>query len=110
MRPRDDKSLTDALEAMGVSEDEIRESRDSSAVEVWPDAVDPLRLFNGLMTQWRMGPGGPIGIDYAVVPMVAREIAGIRPRRLRELWWHLRVMESEALAVISEQAKEAMKK
>lgn len=109
MRPRDDKSLTDALEAMGVSEDEIRESCDSSAVEAWPDAVDPLRLFNGLMTQWRMGPGGPTGLDHGRRDAEARRL-GIRGRRRKRAFDGLAVMESEALAVISEQAKEAMKK
>lgn len=87
----------------------VNTAPEEDAVDVWPDAADPLRLFCALMTQWRMGPSGPTGLDYAVVPMVATEIVGIRKRKLQDLWPLLQVMESEALAVISEQAKEAMK-
>lgn len=62
-----------------------------------------MRLFIGCITQWRMGSAGPIGLDYAVVPLVAREISGIRPRQLRGLWWQLQVMEGAALQWFVEQ-------
>lgn len=62
-----------------------------------------MRLFTCCLTQWRMGPAGPIGLDYAVVPSVARNIAGIRRRELRGLWWQLQEMEGAALEWFAEQ-------
>lgn len=56
-----------------------------------------------VITQWRMGPSGPIGLDYAVVPTVAREVTGIRRREMRGLWWPLQVMEGEALKWFADQ-------
>lgn len=35
--------------------------------EVWPDNWPALELFIDLSTQWRVGPGGLIGLDYTVV-------------------------------------------
>jgi Phage related hypothetical protein (DUF1799) len=71
--------------------------------EVWGENWPALILFTALITQWRMGPSGPIGLDYAVVPQVAREVCGLRRRALREVWWPLQVMEGESLQWFAEQ-------
>ncbi len=36
-------------------------------VELWPECVLPIELFSRVATQWRVGAGGPIGLDYNVV-------------------------------------------
>lgn len=106
MRPRDKGATADLL-AMGFSEDEIRDSQDEQAVPVYPDSVDPMRLFGALITQWRMGPSGPTGLDHARRDIEARRI-GLRARKRQRVFDGLAVMESEALAVITEQATQAM--
>lgn len=107
MRPRDKGAEADLL-AMGFSEDEIRDARDEAAVPVYPASVDPLRLFSALITQWRMGPSGPTGLDHNRRDIEARRLGMLRPRQRRMAFDGLAVMESEALAVIAEQAQQAM--
>lgn len=42
-------------------------------VEVWPENWPVFELFCTVRTQWRVGFGGPIGLDYsAVYPLIDR--------------------------------------
>lgn len=68
-------------------------------IELWPDNVATVDVFIGMGTQWRMGPGGATGLDYAVLPFVMRSVGIARPER-QEVFDGLRVMEIEALGVI----------
>ncbi|MCK2109230.1 DUF1799 domain-containing protein [Pseudomonas juntendi] len=70
-------------------------------VEVWPDAWPAFRLFDAMGTQWRVGPGGPSGLDYTAIPATA-SMLGIKRRHLTDIFPDLRVMEVEALAVMAE--------
>ncbi|MEZ0194285.1 DUF1799 domain-containing protein [Pseudomonas qingdaonensis] len=73
-------------------------------VEVWADAWPAFRLFEALSTQWRLGQGGPSGLDYAAVPITALML-GIKRRELAAVFPDLRIMEHEALAVMAETAE-----
>ena len=70
-------------------------------VEVWPDVWPAFRLFEALGTQWRLGPGGPSGLDYTAIPCTAKMI-GIKRKDLKDVFPDLRIMENEALAVMVE--------
>ncbi|MCE0778934.1 DUF1799 domain-containing protein [Pseudomonas sp. NMI542_15] len=70
-------------------------------VEVWPDAWPAFRLFEALSTQWRLGQGGPSGLDYAAIPITA-SMLGIKRLELIDIFPDLRTMEVEALAVMAE--------
>lgn len=74
---------------------------------VWPCNTPAVALFESLFTQWRVGPGGVVGLDYTVLPIVARS-RGIAPRRLPQLLPDLQVMEDEALSLYAEVALQAM--
>ena len=82
---------------MGLTPADIEEEE----VEVWPDAWPAFRLFDAMGTQWRLGPGGPSGLDYAAIPSIAAML-GIKRRDLTDIFPDLRVMEVEALAVMAE--------
>ena len=70
-------------------------------VEVWPDNHAAFILFNNLSTQWRIGMGGPTGLDYAAVyPLLDR--AAKDPQEWDELFSDIQVMESAALKQIGE--------
>ncbi len=77
---------------------------ETEAVEVWPDAWPAFCLFEALGTQWRLGPGGPSGLDYAAIPGTAKMI-GLKSRELSETFDDVRVMENEALTVMAEAAE-----
>jgi len=55
-----------------------------------------------MSTQWRVGGFGATGLDYNVIPMVAKSL-GIRKKEISEILPDLRVMEAEALKVMIEQ-------
>ena len=70
-------------------------------VEVWPDNHAAFILFNNLSTQWRVGMGGPTGLDYAAVyPLLDR--AAKDPQEWDEMFSDIQVMEGAALKQMSE--------
>ncbi|WP_375547293.1 DUF1799 domain-containing protein [Pseudomonas auratipiscis] len=85
---------------MGLTPDDIEEEE----VEVWPDAWPAFCLFEALGTQWRLGQGGPSGLDYTAIPTTA-SMLGIKRRDLDDIFPDLRIMEHEALAVMAEAAE-----
>lgn len=84
------------LAFLGLTLDDI----ETEDVEVWPDAWPAFCLFEALGTQWRLGPGGPSGLDYAAIPGTA-SMVGIKRSELVGAFGDLRVMEHEALAVMA---------
>lgn len=82
---------------MGLTPEDIEEEE----VAVWADAWPAFRLFDAMGTQWRLGPGGPSGLDYTAIPATA-SMLGITRRDLPDIFPDLRVMEVEALAVMAE--------
>jgi hypothetical protein len=70
-------------------------------VEVYPDVWPAFMLLDAMGTQWRTGMGGPTGLDYSALPHVMRLLE--IPKNLRNsLFQDLRVMEAEALLIMSE--------
>lgn len=91
----------DAAQAMGVTlAEEVPDH-----VGVWPENRWPVVMFDGMLTQWRMGTRGPVGLDYSVRDIVANELRV--PRRMRGLAYEgLRVMENAALDYFAERRSE----
>ena len=54
-----------------------------------------------MATQWRVGPNGPIGLDYAALPAVM-QMAGTPPDQWASAFNGFQVMEAEALKIIGE--------
>ena len=69
--------------------------------EVWPDNWPAFLLFEAMSTQWRVGMGGAVGLDYNAIKPVASMI-GLKRAELLEAFPDLRMMEAEALLVMSE--------
>ena len=68
---------------------------------MWPDNHAAFILFNNLSTQWRVGMGGPTGLDYAAVyPLLDR--AAKDQQEWDELFSDIQVMEGAALKQIGE--------
>jgi hypothetical protein len=63
---------------------------------VWPENWAAVATFKTLVTQWRVGAGGPIGIDYGVVPFALR-MAGVARSEWPEAFDGIQVMEDAAL-------------
>lgn len=63
---------------------------------MWPENFAAVELFVKLGTQWRMGPTGPIGLDYGCLPAVMR-LEQIPRGEWSDLFDAIRVMEAAAL-------------
>lgn len=82
---------------MGLTADDI----EVEEVDVCPDAWPAFCLFEAMGTQWRLGNGGPSGLDYTAIPTTASMLS-IKRRDLDDIFPDLRIMELEALAVMAE--------
>ncbi|TAK84510.1 MAG: hypothetical protein EPO09_20770 [Aquabacterium sp.] len=69
-------------------------------VEVWPDNWAAFRLLRDVQTQWRVGVGGPTGLDYPSV-FALMEFRGIPPDERGPLFDDLQVMEVAAIGAMS---------
>lgn len=67
--------------------------KESEDFLIWPDHLSALELFARCMTQWRVGPGGVIGLDYGVVLDMAK-LYQVQP--LTDVMEQLQVMEIHA--------------
>lgn len=69
--------------------------------EVWSDNWPAFLLFEAMSTQWRVGTGGATGLDYNALPPVA-SMLGMKRREIPGVFHDIRVMEAEAMLVMSE--------
>ena len=69
--------------------------------ELWPDNAVAVNVFTAMSTQWNVGPGGAIGFLYASLPEVWRRLKVPIDKR-DAVFDDLRVMEAEALRMMSE--------
>lgn len=60
-----------------------------------------VNTFIAMATQWRMGPAGPIGLDYTPLDTVLR-LSGFPESDWPAAFEGLRAMESEALKIMGE--------
>ena len=67
--------------------------------ELWPENVEAIDIFMSIQTQWRVGPVGPTGLDYTGVASALRMM---RIRSSPELFSQIRLMETTALALMTE--------
>ena len=75
-----------------------RDGDDSARVfYLWPEHLPALELWFKVQTQWRVGHAGATGLDYAGVEAAMRLLAKA-PRRRRQLFRDLQVMERATLA------------
>ncbi|WP_201775387.1 DUF1799 domain-containing protein [Chromobacterium subtsugae] len=73
---------------------------DVEAFALLPDALPAWRLWQAMQTQWRVGPVGPYGLDYAALPVVERRV-GLPAAQRAEVFDCLQDMEQEALRLMA---------
>lgn len=71
-------------------------------IELWPDNEPAVMVLVQMGTQWRVGMGGPVGLDYAALPFVMR-VSGIPRADWPGIFEDLRVLENAALKTMSEE-------
>ena len=88
-----DKTLDDAA-VLGIQIDYVPEPE---YFEVEPDAWPAVEAFLVCQTQWRMGPNGPVGLDYTAVAWVFRLYKIANPAAVLA---DMQIIEGEILAAI----------
>ncbi len=68
---------------------------------MWPAVL----LLQRLRTQWRVGIGGAVGLDYSVMYRMMDRM-GLDVEAYDQLEADIQVMENEVLAMLAEQGKE----
>lgn len=65
-------------------------------VDLWPENEQAITLFCSVSSQWRVGAGGAIGLDYSVL-FARMERMQLTEDRHEQLFEEIRVIEAEAL-------------
>ncbi|MCD4504757.1 DUF1799 domain-containing protein [Chromobacterium piscinae] len=68
------------------------------AFELLAEGLPAWRVWNAMQTQWRVGPAGAYGLDYAVLPVVETRCGEALDSGLFDA---LQAMEREALRLMS---------
>ena len=68
-------------------------------MEIWPDNLRAFELFSSMRTQWRVGMGGPTGLDYSVLYR-RMDRMGLTPEQYDQMEAAIAVMEAAALEEI----------
>jgi hypothetical protein len=77
----------------------------STSIEVWPQTERAFNLFRSLRTQWQVGMGGPVGLNF-VVAYHRMDRMGLAPAEYDQLDQDLQIMEAAALQAMHEQIEE----
>ncbi|MNZ71652.1 hypothetical protein D3C78_900180 [compost metagenome] len=88
------------MAAWGFSISDMKEEE----IEVWEECWPAFLLFESMSTQWRVGMGGAIGLDYQTIPIVSKYI-GLEHDMKQDVFQDLRIMENTALKIMSESKK-----
>lgn len=96
------RDIDEACAAFGIPAGSVEGPQTTDEdLQLWPEHATPLAIFQCMAGQWRMGPGGPIALDYTALPVVCAALR-VRPGEMRRAFEPLRVMEAEALAWFGE--------
>lgn len=100
-----DDQTDEAAAAFGINiPAECRPEAPSDDGAIWEENYWAVALFEAMLTQWRTGPNGVVGLDYNVRAVQAEQI-GLPEAERRQAYDGLRDMEYEALAFFAEQRK-----
>ena len=80
---------------------EMRKAAKAAAFEVWEENWEIVEMFLRMQTQWRVGMGGPTGLDYASLEWLCRLYSVKDPASLFE---GLQLMEVTALSCLNKKS------
>ena len=83
----------------GLPADLVAEAEGFSDCLVFPDAWPSVGLFRDMNTQWRVGPGGIVGLDYQALDAVMK-FRGITGEEMSQRFDDIQIMESAAIELI----------
>jgi hypothetical protein len=76
------------------------EDFEADSFEIWPENEESISLFSSVSTQWRIGMGGPTGLDYNAL-FARMDRLKFDDQTYERLFQDIRVIESEALTIMN---------
>jgi hypothetical protein len=73
---------------------------------LWPCNVHAWQCWQSVQTQWRVGPGGATGLDYAGAMAHLQTAHQLRGKKLRNVWACITAAEAATLEVWAQQRKD----
>jgi hypothetical protein len=90
-------SPDDAASRLGLPTDLVQESDTYMVADgIFPDNVQTVGVFHDMLTQWRIGPAGSTGLDYAALPVVFR-LRGVKQVDRQDVFDGVQTMERAVL-------------
>ena len=75
------RDIDEACAAFGIPAGSVEgRRRQTRTCNCGPEHATPLAIFQCMAGQWRMGPGGPIALDYTALPVVCARCASGQAR------------------------------
>jgi len=81
------------LKAIGITRADVQ---DDSITDIWPENYEAFSIFARCSTQWNVGPGGPVGLNYPTVALLC-DTFGVKKKRKPEVFDAIQTLEREAL-------------
>lgn len=75
----------------------VFQQEQAEPIYLWPENVKAWNFFQAVSTQWHVGRGGAVGLNYAGVDVV-RDAQGIRRKEWPRLFSEVQAMERATLA------------
>ena len=94
--------LEESANRLGLPIDLVKEADGFSGAEdgIFPDNFVIVKVFMGMMRQWRIGMNGVVGMDYAALPSIPAVRRITDEDEYDDMFECLQVMEIAALAEI----------
>ena len=83
----------------GLPAELIAQAEGFSDCLIFPDVWPSIGLFRDMNTQWRVGPGGVVGLDYKALDAVMK-FRGITGEEMSQRFDDIQIMESAAIELI----------
>lgn len=74
---------------------------DNSVIDIWPENYEAFCVFSRCGTQWTVGSGGMVGLNYPSVWGICK-LLGIQPEDESSVFDSIQILEREALRVVRE--------
>lgn len=98
----DDEAVSEAAAAFGLVP--VYERQRAEPLYLWPECVKAWNFFQAVSTQWIVGPGGAVGLNYQSV-LVVRDAWKIKRKDWPKLFSEVQAMERATLSGWSERKK-----
>ena len=79
----------------------LAEGYGETETDIYPDNAQTVAIFSDMLTQWRAGASGAIGLDYNVLPILFK-LRRVKKKKREWIFDGVQIMERAALSKMRE--------